>query len=230
MTSLTVPARFCGPPGTANGGYLAGSLAARVAAPAVSVRLRRPVPLDRELTLRTGDALELLDGQELLARAEPAALDLEVPEPPTVTEAAAAVSALPPWDDHPFPGCWGCGTERAADEGLRSRVGPLPDRPQVWAGVLQPAGDVPSSGGQAAPETVWAALDCPSFQPLAGSGPSVLGTMTARQDRPVPLGADLVLMAWVLGRDGRRSVTASALVGPDGQVAARAEAIWFAVG
>jgi hypothetical protein len=31
----------------------------------------------------------------------------------------------------------------------------------------------------------------------------------------------------VLERDGRRSTTASALVGPDGEVAARARTIWF---
>jgi hypothetical protein len=33
----------------------------------------------------------------------------------------------------------------------------------------------------------------------------------------------------VLGREGRRSTTASALIGPDGEVCARARAVWFAV-
>jgi hypothetical protein len=241
VSSLTVPGRFCGPPGTANGGYLSGSLAALTGAPTVSVRLRRPVPLDRALEVRRGEAVELLDGSspgspELLARAEPATLDLDVPEPPTAAEAAAAVAALPPWADHPFPRCWGCGPERAADGGLGTRVGPLPDRPEVWAGLWVPSAGVPvsrspSSGSLAAPETVWAALDCPSFMPLSAQapGPYLLGTMTARQDRPVPIGVEHVLMAWVLDRDGRRSTTASALVGPDGEVAARAQAVWFAV-
>ncbi len=229
MPTLTVPARFCGPPGTANGGWLAGTLAALVDAPAVSVRLRRPVPLERPLDVRTDGGAELSDGAELLARAEPALLELDVPPPPSRAEAAAAVAALPPWDNHPFPHCWGCGTQRPPGEGLHTRVGPLPGRPQLWAGVWRPTGDLPASGDVAAPETVWAALDCPSYMPLTGrtTGPNVLGTITARQDRPVRLGVEHVLLAWVLERDGRRSTTASALVGPDGEVAARARTIWF---
>jgi hypothetical protein len=59
--------------------------------------------------------------------------------------------------------------------------------------------------------------------------PHLLGTITARQDRPVRLDTDHVLLSWVLGREGRRSTTASALIGPDGEVCARAQAIWFAV-
>ncbi|MGY1811426.1 hypothetical protein [Blastococcus sp. SYSU D00820] len=229
MTSLTVPARFCGPPATANGGYLAGRLAALVGTPAVAVRLRRPTPLDRELDVRSEDgAVALYDGEELLARAEPATLELEVPPAPGVEEAAAAAAGRA-WADHPFPRCFGCGPEREPGDGLRTKVGPLPDRPQVWAGVFRPAASLPSAGGVAAPETVWAALDCPSFQPLAPEDPRphVLGTMTARQDRPVRLDADHVLLAWLTGRDGRRTTSASALIGPDGAVRAAATAIWF---
>jgi hypothetical protein len=44
--ALTVDPRFNGPPGSANGGYLAGLLAARVpeATDAVVVTLRKPRP------------------------------------------------------------------------------------------------------------------------------------------------------------------------------------------
>src|SRR3712207_7477696 len=57
------------------------SLAALVGAPAVSVRLRRPTPLDRPLDVRTTDAgVELLDDDELLATAAPAVLDLRSEE------------------------------------------------------------------------------------------------------------------------------------------------------
>lgn len=232
MPSLTVATRFCGPPGTANGGYLGGRLSAWVDAGTVSVRLRRPTPLDRPLEVRTTDTgAELHDGAELLASATPAELDLEVPAPPSLAGAAAAQAALPPRTGHPFPSCFGCGPARVPGDAVAVFVGPLPDRPELWAGVFRPTAQLPSSGGAAAPETVWAALDCPSFQPIAPLDPSphLLGTITVRQESAVRLDADHVVLAWILGREGRRSSTASALIGPDGEVCARAQATWFAV-
>jgi hypothetical protein len=232
VSTLTVAERFCGPPGTANGGYLGGRLAAQVDAPAVSVRLRRPTPLGRPLEVRsTGDGVHLLDGDELLVTAAPADLDLAVPAPPSPAEAAAAQAALPPRVGHPFPRCFGCGPDREPGDAVAVHVGPLPDRPELWAGIFRPTAALPSSGGVAAPETVWAALDCPSFQPIGplDPAPHLLGTITVRQDSPVRLDVDHVLLSWVLGREGRRATTASALIGPDGEVCARAEAIWFAM-
>ena len=230
MSTLTVAERFVGPPGTANGGYLGGRLAELVGGHAVSVRLRRPTPLGRDLLLhRDGPVVELLDGDEVLATATPADLDLAVPTPPSPAEAAAAQAALPPRTDHPFPLCFGCGPARVPGDAVAVFVGPLPDRPELWAGIFRPTAQLPSSGGVAAPETVWAALDCPSFQPAdpGSDAPWLLGTLTARQERPVLLDVDHVLLAWRLGREGRKAITASALIGPDGAVCARAQAIWF---
>jgi hypothetical protein len=42
--SLVIPSRFCGPPGSGNGGYVCGRIAAYVDGP-VTVTLRRPPPL-----------------------------------------------------------------------------------------------------------------------------------------------------------------------------------------
>ena len=232
MPSLTVAERFCGPPGTANGGYLGGRLAPLVGSPTVRVRLRRPIPLDRPLDVRTTDpGVELLDGDELLAVATPADLELEVPTSPSPAEAAAAQTALPPRTGHPFPRCFGCGPQRVPGDAVAVHGGPLPDRPELWAGIFRPTAELPSSDGDAAPETVWAALDCPSFQPIGplDPAPHLLGTITVRQDSPVRLDTDHVVLSWFIGREGRRSTTASALIGPDGEVCARAQALWFAV-
>jgi hypothetical protein len=230
VSTLTVAERFCGPPGTANGGYLAGRLSALVDADTVTVRLRRPTPLDRPLQVRkSGDGVELLDGDDVLATAVPAELDLAVPLPPSAAEAAAAQAALPPRTGHPFPECFGCGPARTPGEAVAVFAGPLPDRPELWAGVFRPTAQLPSADGAAAPETVWAALDCPSLQPAAPelTNPWLLGQLTVRQEGPVPLDADHVVLAWLLGREGRRAMTASALIGSDGRVCARARAVWF---
>ena len=72
--TFTVPARFCGPPESGNGGWTSGHLAALVAvsdgSPAVSVRLRTPPPLDRAMAVRHGGAgaVEVTDGDVLLFR------------------------------------------------------------------------------------------------------------------------------------------------------------------
>jgi len=44
MPALTIPSRFCGPPGSGNGGYVCGRIAGYLHGP-VTVTLRQPPPL-----------------------------------------------------------------------------------------------------------------------------------------------------------------------------------------
>ncbi|HEX7304098.1 hypothetical protein [Lentzea sp.] len=225
MSTVLVASRFNGPPGSGNGGYSAGLLAAHVDSRAVSVRLRTPVPLDREMQVRDG---ELLDGETVVASAEPAVLDLDVPAAPTLDEALEAQAKVPWRERHPFPTCFGCGSGR--DDGIGALLGPLDGRPE-WAGVWRPSDVLPNDGTHVLPEVVWAALDCPSAQPVApDGGPAfVLGTFVAQVEHPVELGVDHVLLAWELGRDGRKAYSASAIIGPHG-VCGRARAVWVSIG
>ncbi|KOV88324.1 hypothetical protein [Nocardia sp. NRRL S-836] len=225
MSTVTIGSRFNGPPGTGNGGYVCGRLAAHVGAGPVSVRLRKPVPLDREMQVRDG---ELLDGDVVIASAQPAALDLAVPPAPTLEEARAAAAKVPWRDNHPFPTCFGCGPGR--DDGIGALLGPLDGRAE-WAGVWRPSAVLPNDGRHVLPEVVWAALDCPSAQPVApDGGPAfVLGTFVAQVEQPVELDVDHVLLAWELGRDGRKAYSASAIIGPHG-VCGRATAVWVSIG
>lgn len=223
VRTVTVGARFNGPPGSGNGGYVAGLLAGFVSSGAVTVRLRVPPPLERPLLVRDG---ALLDGDVVVATAEPASLDFDVPTAPSVAEAAAAAAAAPPRTAHPFPTCFGCGPDR--DDGVDALLGPIGD---LWAGVWRPTSVLPHVDGHVAPEVVWSALDCPSAQPVApDGGPAhVLGTITARLEHPVDLDVDHVLLAWELGREGRKAYSASAILTPDGRVCGRARAVWIAL-
>src|SRR5690349_21726706 len=98
---LTIPARYCGPPESGNGGWVSGAVARTVPTtpgrPAVSVRLAAPPPLERPLALateiRAGDdgpsvTVTLHDRGHLVATATTAP-DLTEPLPPapTVVEA-----------------------------------------------------------------------------------------------------------------------------------------------
>src|SRR5687768_16512553 len=88
--SVEFPERFQGPPGMANGGFLAGTLAAAIGAPA-EVTLRRPAPLDRALRIaRSESGTELWDGAILIASATRADPELELPVPVSFIEACVA--------------------------------------------------------------------------------------------------------------------------------------------
>ena len=120
MPSLTVDERFCGPPGCANGGYFAGLLA-QYSQDLVRVRIERPIPLQVALEVRsdTGGALELVHEGAILARAQPVAFELAVPQAPDYLRALDASRHFIGFGRHSFPDCFVCGTNRGRGDGLR---------------------------------------------------------------------------------------------------------------
>lgn len=72
---MRIPARFNGPPGSANGGYTCELVAGLLGVPSAEVTLRSPPPLETEMAAeRSGDAVRISDGETLVAegrRAEP---------------------------------------------------------------------------------------------------------------------------------------------------------------
>jgi len=235
---LRIGRRFCGPPGAANGGFASGSLAALLGGTVdVEVSLRRSVPLERPLGVRhDGDALLLEDDGWLLAEARPPAAEVEltVPDAPTPQEARAAAGRGPYYGDPLFPDCFVCGPARAPGDGLRIFPGRVPRRP-VWAAPWTPDPSVGGLDGQVRNEVVWAALDCPGGVAAAEAAavpagtPVLLGQMTARLGARPRIGTEYRLVAWLLGRDGRKLTAGSALLGSDGEVMAAARALWITV-
>jgi hypothetical protein len=234
---IRVGRRFCGPPDSANGGYLCGLVAAHVDGPA-EVTLRRPPPLETPLTVVHHDEGSVLvfDGEALVAEGNPAPddLGLEVPAPPSVEEARAAGATsrfLRHPDDHPFPTCFVCGPEREPGDGLRILVAPLPGR-AVSADVWEPDAALTGPDAPLGPELVWAALDCSSGIGAGGDAapdgpPFVLGRLSVRQlGAAVPL-APQVVIGWRLGGEGRKLFAGSALFSADGELVALGRATWI---
>ena len=226
QVTLTVPARFCGPPTSGNGGYTAGLLAAQLRGPeGVKVTLRRPPPLERVLDAVGDDGrVELRDGDDLIAEAVPVALTVD---PPRVVgwDDAVAASADSTFRDaslHPFPTCFACGPERAEGDGLRLFAGRVGDSGMFAA---------PWVPGEVDRPIVWAALDCPSSAPAFADptveGPFVLGRITARIDRLPRPGAPHVVTSTEIGRDGRKFHAVSAVRDADGDLCALARATWI---
>ncbi len=235
MTTVTIPARYNGPPDSANGGWFAGHLA-RVVLHAqdddggrvVSVRLSAPPPLERELTVSTADDGAIvvrdksIDGESEIARAR---LGGDLGQPPLdgpvpFAQAEALRAAYEGREAHPFPTCFSCGTARV--DGLQMAAARVPDGTGEYAAAWR-ATDI-------SPEVLWAALDCPGGWSAGIAGrPMVLGTMSARIDELPAEGEDCVVMAWPRGSAGRRYESGTAAYGSDGRLLAQAEATWIAV-
>src|SRR5450755_4067922 len=90
--SLVIPSRFCGPPGSGNGGYVCGRIAAYVDGP-VTVTLRRPPPLATPMAVERGASF---DGHGCGQRRWPAQRDchraIDVRGDPSADVAAVAAA------------------------------------------------------------------------------------------------------------------------------------------
>ncbi len=229
---LIIDPRFCGPAGYGNGGYCCGVFASGIEGP-VEVTLRAPVRLDQPYArVRDGEAVTIqADDGSVVAQVAPAGSldDLEPPVRPSAEQARGAAAGSPfRTDAHPYPGCFVCGP--AHPHGLQIQVGAIPGHETVAAAAFTPDDSLPSVDGKLRPELVWAALDCPSFVPsLWSDDPVLMGRLTAELLAPVPIGEEVVAVAWETGREGRKLHSASTLIDSRGQVLARARALWFRV-
>jgi len=201
--------------------------------PVASVSLRRPIPLDTPMRVQRGEAghVAVLDGDEVAAEGEPATLELDVPEPVGV-EAARAARERNPWvHSHPFPTCFGCGTQRSRDEAIATILGPVEGRDGVIADTWTPQAEFADAAGVVTPLFVWASLDCPTGAVIQqGVGPHVLARLTVDPGiAPVRAGEEHVLVAWCRAREGRKTWGAAALMTADGEVCGISEGLWIAL-
>ncbi|MGH3010513.1 MAG: hypothetical protein ACRDMY_01515 [Gaiellaceae bacterium] len=216
---MIVPGRYNGPPDSANGGYACGLVAAILGGVA-EVTLRRPPPLDRELdVVREDGRVEIRDGEALVAEAAPVTLDVNVPPPVSVEEAATATRRYAGFVHHAYNTCFVCGHGRK--DGLGVYAGPVEGRPGLVASPWTP--------GDVRPELVWAALDCPSgwaVDDFQREG-VLLGRMAAEIHRLPTPGEPHVVLGWRIGEDGRKRHAGSALLTAGGEVLALARSTWI---
>ena len=241
MKSVVIENRFCGPPNSANGGYVCGLLAAHIHGDA-EITLRAPPPLGQRLAIVASEhGVELRKDETTLATGR--IVHIDVAEIPIVnfSEAEDAVRRTP-YDEssHKLPMCFVCGPARAHGDGLRILAGPLarPDlKMGTFAATWVPYSNLASGDGVVADEFIWAALDCPTgyaalgAQHLGMTGVEtiLLGRMRARiEKRPRP-GDPCIIVAWPTDRDGRKLFASSALLSSNGEFLAVAQAIWLLV-
>lgn len=235
---IVVDPRFCGPPGSSNGGYVAGRLAACLEG-AVEVTLRKPPPLGEpmQVVAAADGSFALTWNDQLMAEARSGAVDVSFDAIPAISEAAAASARTFPASLHKIPGCFVCGPGRKPGDGLRLHPGPLDSADQQWSGVLAttwtPAAELAEEDSQQVrPEFVWAALDCPTA--YACSSPQgmpliLLGRQTVQiYERPA-VDKPVIVLSAGRGREGRKYFAEAALYEPGGRRLASCRATWIAV-
>jgi hypothetical protein len=229
--SIVIARRFRGPPHSGNGGYVAGCLAAHVNGPA-RVRLYSPPPLEVPIAVRSeGEGVRLLFEGEPVAEARSAAVEVPVPDAPAEGASASAAGRFRGFEQHPFPGCFVCGPDRAEADGLRIFAGPLDGADGPVAAPWVPDASLAGADGWVAPEFLWAALDCPgAFAfPAPERGTILLGEIAADIRGGIRAGERCRMLAWELAAEGRKHFTASVLYGESGKCVAVASATWIEV-
>ena len=231
---IILPARFNGPPSSANGGYACGAVAALIDGPA-RVTLRSPPPLDTPLeVIREGERVTVRHGERVVATAAPVApVALEVPDRVSPVAASSAGRGYAGFDWHPFATCFVCGPQRAEGDGLRIFPGAVEGRPIV-AAPWRPHASICDAGGEVEAACVWASLDCPTYFGAAAARPgrtmAVLGRHAVRIDARPRAGEQCVLTSWSLGEDGRKLHAGAALRSESRGLLAVAQATWILIG
>lgn len=232
VETLTIPARFRGPPDSGNGGYVCGRLAGLLGAGPAEVTLRKPPPLDTPMAVdrRPDGSLALtLDGA-LVAEAKPGAPGLDIPPAPAGEEVERASRGYLGWRFHAFPGCFVCGPDRVAGDGLR--IFPGLNGTHRVAGPWVPDSGLAGADGAVAPEYLWAALDCPGAFAAMGEVPGtfLLGRFCVEITGTVHAGERCTLTGWQLSVDGRKRHVGTALYDSAGRPVGVGRAIWFDMG
>lgn len=223
-----IAGRFRGPTSSGNGGYTAGVLAACLPqAVAVEVTLRRPPPLERELSaVEAAPGWQLRDGDDLVAEA--VAVDSPgQPVPPVdVATARAAEDAYAGLRHHPFPECFVCGPARASGDGMRLAPGRLPDG--RTACTWTPDESLAGSTGGVEERFVWAALDCPGgWTGDLDDRPMVLGRIRALVVATPRVEQTYVVVGKLRWTEGRKTGTASSVYDAEGQLCGLASHTWI---
>ncbi len=218
---VSIPNRFRGPANSGQGGYSAG-LAASFVDGTAHVRLRRPPPLDRRLSVdTTPEGASVLDGEAVVLVATRSDLDVFPPVDPRQLAAIFERGPQPAPSWHMAPTCFVCGTPES--------LGMHPTRIEeigVWATAWTPqhlAGE-----SELEPEIVWALLDCPagwattdSQRPERSFFPALV-EMTVEIAHPVPLGQPVAILGWMTSEGERRIDCESAIMDRTGTVLASA--------
>ena len=170
--------------------------------------------------MRAGGRVEIRDGERLVAEAKPVELEVDVPAPVSVVEAARASARYAGFAHHAYNTCYVCGPNRGT--GCAS----TPARSRAGTGSSPRRGHRRRTSGRS-----WSgpALYCPSgwvVDDFQREG-VLLGRMATEIDRLPTAGEPHVVIGWRVGEEGRKRFGGSALLTAEGEVLARSRSTWI---
>lgn len=169
----------------------------------------------------------LLDGDRFLAEAARADLCLEVPSPVRLSEHDALRWRVRGSSAIRFRVALAVDPERSQDEAVAIRMGRMAGG-ELLAAPWAPLARFADDGRRVASRFVWPALDCPTAAPcMPREATCVLARLAARLLRPVRVERPHVVMAWLLGHEGRKHRGAAAIYVPDRDCASMRKGLWI---
>jgi hypothetical protein len=231
METVIIPARFKGPPKSANGGYACGLMARRLEGD-VAASLKMPPPLDTPIALTVSDdTVEMHLDDRLLGRAQAAELDLDVPPLPDPLNLGGDPVDAPggPKKFAPFSTCFVCGKDRMHPDGLCIHPRQVEGAGGMVAAPWRLHTGLADETGTVATEYLWGALDCPGYFACAPGEAALLARLTVSIRAPLAAEGDATVIGWDLSRAGRKRRCGTAVFAPDGSLVAHAEGLWVVV-
>ena len=230
--TAVIKRQFRGPNHSGNGGYSCGVLAKHLTG-VISVRLHKPPPLERPLSIRldrTNNTAQMLDGEVLIASAGAhTGGTISAPKAPTLTDLEHLTGHFPSAEEHILPECFVCGPKRTLDDALCLYPRPVPQG-DVVAHAWTPAPQFADGDGLIRTEVIWAALDCPSYFGLQKTDMlAVLGTLGVDLKRRPQAEEPCIVSGWFIQSEGRKYEAGSALYSGSGELLAAAQATWIQI-
>ncbi|NVJ98937.1 MAG: hypothetical protein HWE25_12345 [Alphaproteobacteria bacterium] len=229
--TVTIGARFKGPPNSGNGGYCCGVMAKHLDGP-IEASLKVPPPLDTALDLvRSPDGIEMRHGDKLVGVARKVVLDLDVPALPNPLRLGGDPVDAPgrPKKFTPFGTCFVCGHDRTHPDGLCIHSKLVEGHDGMVASHWRLDAGYANDDGNVGAEFIWSALDCPGYFACAPGEAALLGRLTAEIMAPLKAEGEATVIGWDLGASGRKRRCGTAIYDARGTLVAKAEGLWIVV-
>ncbi|PJZ27642.1 hypothetical protein [Leptospira kmetyi] len=242
--SIEINEKYCGPPNSGNGGYVAGITANPIEHKAAVIKIRAPAPLGETLYY-SGDSgkngIRLLSKESNLVIAEAKEDSEFYRDVPELNSSSLEGIQHPEkeylgFKQHPFPTCFVCGPNRNHEDGMRIFPAKISDQvgfTHLHGAFWNPWKDLSGTDGNVRNEIVWAALDCPGGFAVSYVEPTliVLAKLRGRLLEPIFPEVPYAILSWEIGRNRRQRIAGTAIYRiEDRKCVAYSEALWMVPG